>query len=185
MEYEQIPKYCSLCKHVGHQDFDCYSKGNAAKPPPSKCNNIRNQSANEFGQENNDPRGKNVAEPKALLVFDRMPVRVLHSVYTEKGACSKTAVAQQQSNCSETSESHQNTSEQSRDEMDLVIPTPLTSSLEDCVVRGKHKQSQSLDENFQPNSAFNFDIPKINTEFRILTSNRLKQLVAPTPPQFL
>ncbi|KAL0356476.1 UNVERIFIED_CONTAM: hypothetical protein Sradi_4094500 [Sesamum radiatum] len=34
IEYEQIPKYCSLCKHVGHRATECYSKGNAPKPPP-------------------------------------------------------------------------------------------------------------------------------------------------------
>ncbi|KAL0404414.1 UNVERIFIED_CONTAM: hypothetical protein Sradi_2082200 [Sesamum radiatum] len=33
VEYEQVPQYCSLCKHVGHQDSECYTKGNAPKPP--------------------------------------------------------------------------------------------------------------------------------------------------------
>ncbi|KAK4384651.1 hypothetical protein Sango_3040200 [Sesamum angolense] len=32
IEYEQIPRYCSLCKHVGHQDLECYSKSDATKP---------------------------------------------------------------------------------------------------------------------------------------------------------
>ncbi|KAL0287956.1 UNVERIFIED_CONTAM: hypothetical protein Sangu_2668200 [Sesamum angustifolium] len=32
--FEQLPEYCSLCKHVGHKDSDCFSKGNAPKPPP-------------------------------------------------------------------------------------------------------------------------------------------------------
>ncbi|KAL2251644.1 UNVERIFIED_CONTAM: hypothetical protein Sindi_2286700 [Sesamum indicum] len=32
--YEYLPEYCSLCKHVGHKDSDCFSKGNAPKPPP-------------------------------------------------------------------------------------------------------------------------------------------------------
>ncbi|KAL0311725.1 UNVERIFIED_CONTAM: hypothetical protein Sradi_5571800 [Sesamum radiatum] len=32
VEYEQVPQYCSLCKHVGHQDSECYTKGNAPKP---------------------------------------------------------------------------------------------------------------------------------------------------------
>ncbi|KAL0363789.1 UNVERIFIED_CONTAM: histone H3.2 [Sesamum calycinum] len=31
VEYEQVPHYCRLCKHVGHQDTECYSKGNATK----------------------------------------------------------------------------------------------------------------------------------------------------------
>ncbi|KAK4382993.1 hypothetical protein Sango_2818900 [Sesamum angolense] len=32
--FEQFPEYCSLCKHVGHKDSDCFSKVNAPKPPP-------------------------------------------------------------------------------------------------------------------------------------------------------
>ncbi|KAL2228169.1 UNVERIFIED_CONTAM: hypothetical protein Sindi_1796600 [Sesamum indicum] len=34
--YEDIPNFCSLCKHVGHRDSDCYLKGDAPKPPPRK-----------------------------------------------------------------------------------------------------------------------------------------------------
>ncbi|KAL0311724.1 UNVERIFIED_CONTAM: hypothetical protein Sradi_5571700 [Sesamum radiatum] len=33
IEYEEIPRYCTLCKHIGHNDSECYSKGNAPKPP--------------------------------------------------------------------------------------------------------------------------------------------------------
>ncbi|KAL0295661.1 UNVERIFIED_CONTAM: hypothetical protein Scaly_3093800 [Sesamum calycinum] len=33
--YEHIPSYCSLCKHVGHRDADCYSKGNHS--PKTDC----------------------------------------------------------------------------------------------------------------------------------------------------
>ncbi|KAL2225814.1 UNVERIFIED_CONTAM: hypothetical protein Sindi_1940100 [Sesamum indicum] len=36
IEYEDIPNFCSLCKHVGHRDSECYSKGDAPKPPPRK-----------------------------------------------------------------------------------------------------------------------------------------------------
>ncbi|KAL0321463.1 UNVERIFIED_CONTAM: hypothetical protein Sradi_5407800 [Sesamum radiatum] len=32
VEYEQVPLYCSLCQHVGHQGSECYSKGTAPKP---------------------------------------------------------------------------------------------------------------------------------------------------------
>ena len=39
IEYEDIPHYCSLCKHVGHRDSDCYTKGDAPKPPPQKPSN--------------------------------------------------------------------------------------------------------------------------------------------------
>ncbi|KAK4436664.1 hypothetical protein Salat_0000300 [Sesamum alatum] len=30
--YENVPKYCILCKHVGHEAQACYTKGNATKP---------------------------------------------------------------------------------------------------------------------------------------------------------
>ncbi|KAK4386327.1 hypothetical protein Sango_2503300 [Sesamum angolense] len=36
--YEHIPNYCSLCKHVRHRDAECYSKGDAPKPPPHRWN---------------------------------------------------------------------------------------------------------------------------------------------------
>ncbi|KAL2228322.1 UNVERIFIED_CONTAM: hypothetical protein Sindi_1811900 [Sesamum indicum] len=36
IEYEDIPHYCALCKHVGHRDSECYSKGDVPKPPPRK-----------------------------------------------------------------------------------------------------------------------------------------------------
>ncbi|KAL0375507.1 UNVERIFIED_CONTAM: hypothetical protein Sradi_3466400 [Sesamum radiatum] len=34
VEYEQLPPYCLLCKHVGHHELECYTKGSAPKPPP-------------------------------------------------------------------------------------------------------------------------------------------------------
>ncbi|KAL0359382.1 UNVERIFIED_CONTAM: hypothetical protein Sangu_0787600 [Sesamum angustifolium] len=34
--FEQIPPYCTLCKHVGHLNSACYSKGNAPKPAPRR-----------------------------------------------------------------------------------------------------------------------------------------------------
>ncbi|KAL2248140.1 UNVERIFIED_CONTAM: putative mitochondrial protein [Sesamum indicum] len=30
--FENLPKYCMLCKHVGHEAQNCYTKGNAPKP---------------------------------------------------------------------------------------------------------------------------------------------------------
>ncbi|KAK4394247.1 hypothetical protein Sango_1895500 [Sesamum angolense] len=30
--YEQAPQYCKLCKHISHQEKDCYASGNAPKP---------------------------------------------------------------------------------------------------------------------------------------------------------
>ncbi|KAL2227908.1 UNVERIFIED_CONTAM: hypothetical protein Sindi_1770500 [Sesamum indicum] len=49
IEYEDIPHYCSLCKHVGHRDSDCYTEGDAPKPPPRK-------------PRNREMKGKKVAE---------------------------------------------------------------------------------------------------------------------------
>ncbi|KAK4386320.1 hypothetical protein Sango_2502600 [Sesamum angolense] len=60
VEYEQIPHYCSLCKHVGYNDGDCYSKRNAPKPrrqenfQKGKKQRAKAQNVAEFG-------GKNVA----------------------------------------------------------------------------------------------------------------------------
>ncbi|KAL0288363.1 UNVERIFIED_CONTAM: hypothetical protein Sradi_7098900, partial [Sesamum radiatum] len=33
IEYEEVPRYCTLCKHLGHNDAECYSKGDALKTP--------------------------------------------------------------------------------------------------------------------------------------------------------
>ncbi|KAL0424143.1 UNVERIFIED_CONTAM: hypothetical protein Sradi_0949100 [Sesamum radiatum] len=76
--YEHIPHYCSLCKHVGHIDAECYSKGSAPKPPPHRRN---------FGKkaaENHKLKGKAVAQD-VVKVFDKMPEKM------EVGECSKTA----------------------------------------------------------------------------------------------
>ncbi|KAL2244367.1 UNVERIFIED_CONTAM: hypothetical protein Sindi_0554700 [Sesamum indicum] len=57
IEYEDIPHYCSLCKHVGHRDSDCYTEGDAPKPPPRKPSNRAGKKvAEEVG------RGKAVAK---------------------------------------------------------------------------------------------------------------------------
>ncbi|KAL0359940.1 UNVERIFIED_CONTAM: hypothetical protein Sradi_3678500 [Sesamum radiatum] len=37
VEFEQVPQYCSLCKHVGHHDLECYTRGNAPKPPRKRA----------------------------------------------------------------------------------------------------------------------------------------------------
>ncbi|KAL2224095.1 UNVERIFIED_CONTAM: hypothetical protein Sindi_3009900 [Sesamum indicum] len=57
IEYEDIPHYCSLCKHVGHRDSDCYTEGDAPKPPPRKPSNCAGKKvAEKVG------RGKAVAK---------------------------------------------------------------------------------------------------------------------------
>ncbi|XP_011094921.1 uncharacterized protein LOC105174492 [Sesamum indicum] len=61
IEYEDIPHYCSLCKHVGHRDSDCYTEGDAPKPPPQKPRNrAEKKVAEEVG------RGKAVAKETLL-----------------------------------------------------------------------------------------------------------------------
>ncbi|KAL2225666.1 UNVERIFIED_CONTAM: hypothetical protein Sindi_2927600, partial [Sesamum indicum] len=37
IEYEDIPHYCSLCKHVGHRDSDCYTEGDASEATPPEA----------------------------------------------------------------------------------------------------------------------------------------------------
>ncbi|KAL2237408.1 UNVERIFIED_CONTAM: hypothetical protein Sindi_0932500 [Sesamum indicum] len=41
--FKHLPEYCSLCKHVGHKDIECFSKGNAPKPPPRNKINHKHQ----------------------------------------------------------------------------------------------------------------------------------------------
>ncbi|KAL0327396.1 UNVERIFIED_CONTAM: hypothetical protein Sangu_1817600 [Sesamum angustifolium] len=68
--YEHVPNYCSLCKHIGHSDAECYSKGDAPKPPPHR---------RIFGKKAAD-RFK--LKGKADQVLDKMPEK------TEVGECS-------------------------------------------------------------------------------------------------
>ncbi|KAL0328999.1 UNVERIFIED_CONTAM: hypothetical protein Sradi_4886600 [Sesamum radiatum] len=70
--YEHIPNYCSLCKHVGHYDAECYSKGDAPKAPPHR------QKAGKIYK----MKGKAVAQD-VYKVFDKMPEK------SEAGECSK------------------------------------------------------------------------------------------------
>ncbi|KAL0417384.1 UNVERIFIED_CONTAM: hypothetical protein Slati_3570300 [Sesamum latifolium] len=62
--YEQVPKYCNLCKHVGHDNLECFSMGNAPRPPP------RNHTVKQ-------PKGK-----EKKMTDERVAM--------EKGECSKT-----------------------------------------------------------------------------------------------
>ncbi|KAK4386321.1 hypothetical protein Sango_2502700 [Sesamum angolense] len=67
VEYEQVPKYCNLCKHVGHENLECYSKGNAPLPPQRKWKKVAKHS--KF---------------KEKMTTDEC-------VFMEKGECSKSA----------------------------------------------------------------------------------------------
>ncbi|KAL0297127.1 UNVERIFIED_CONTAM: hypothetical protein Sradi_6764800 [Sesamum radiatum] len=89
IEYEQVPHYCSLCKHIGHQESECYSKGNAPNPPPPPPPCRRMDRKNEAIDENAHKRqqkmkGKVVVQ-HARKVLDNFPVRNDPSVLMEKG----------------------------------------------------------------------------------------------------
>ncbi|KAL0433841.1 UNVERIFIED_CONTAM: hypothetical protein Slati_2718400 [Sesamum latifolium] len=83
VEFEEVPKYCSLCKHVGHKDADCYSKGNAPKPPPRRQNEDRKQNTEGATLQQKQFRGKT----KVHQVFDDRPER--SHIHMERGECSK------------------------------------------------------------------------------------------------
>ncbi|KAL0324759.1 UNVERIFIED_CONTAM: hypothetical protein Sradi_5045200 [Sesamum radiatum] len=79
--YEHIPSYCSLCKHVGHRDADCYSKGNAPKPPPNR---------RHAGKKNEAADHK--LKGKAMAVYKVLDKKTSKNpIVTEAGECSKTA----------------------------------------------------------------------------------------------
>ncbi|KAL0298425.1 UNVERIFIED_CONTAM: hypothetical protein Sradi_6502300 [Sesamum radiatum] len=90
IEYEQIQRYCSLCKHVGHHDLECYTKGNATKPLPRKRIDGKNKTAvvNEHKQKQK-LQGKKVMQA-TRKVIDERDVRKEPTV-VERGECSKTA----------------------------------------------------------------------------------------------
>ncbi|KAL0359939.1 UNVERIFIED_CONTAM: hypothetical protein Sradi_3678400 [Sesamum radiatum] len=56
VEYEQVPLYCSLCQHVGHQGSECYSKGNAPKPTRTRVDG-RKRGAVELKQQQQGREG--------------------------------------------------------------------------------------------------------------------------------
>ncbi|KAL0368124.1 UNVERIFIED_CONTAM: hypothetical protein Scaly_1031300 [Sesamum calycinum] len=51
--FENLPKYCLLCKHAGHDARNCYTKGNAPKPQSNK-NQQGINNADATGIENNN-----------------------------------------------------------------------------------------------------------------------------------
>ncbi|KAL0324945.1 UNVERIFIED_CONTAM: hypothetical protein Sradi_5063800 [Sesamum radiatum] len=77
--YEDIPNYCSLCKHVGHCDAECYSKGDAPKPPPHRGSFGKKAAANY------KLKGKAVIQ-QVDKVLDKIPEK------TKVGECSKNAI---------------------------------------------------------------------------------------------
>ncbi|KAL0318168.1 UNVERIFIED_CONTAM: hypothetical protein Scaly_2861100 [Sesamum calycinum] len=88
VEYEQVPKYCSLCKHVGHQESECYSKGNAPNPPPHRRMEGKNEAIKENAHKRQQKmKGKAVVQ-HARKVLDKFPERNEPSVLMEKGESS-------------------------------------------------------------------------------------------------
>ncbi|KAK4411553.1 hypothetical protein Sango_0228300 [Sesamum angolense] len=77
--YEHIPNYCSLCKHVGHCDAECYSKEDDPKPPSHRWN-FGKKAAAKYKL-----KGMAVVQD-VYKVLDKMPEK------TEVGECSKNAV---------------------------------------------------------------------------------------------
>ncbi|KAL0356486.1 UNVERIFIED_CONTAM: hypothetical protein Scaly_1334300 [Sesamum calycinum] len=84
--YEQVPNYCSLCKHVGHRDTECYSKGDAPKPPSQR---------RKFWKKKNEVteryklKGKAVAQDVHKML-DKMTEKNI--TVNEVGECSKNAI---------------------------------------------------------------------------------------------
>ncbi|KAL0367874.1 UNVERIFIED_CONTAM: hypothetical protein Sradi_3677500 [Sesamum radiatum] len=62
VEFEQVPQYCSLCKHVGHHDLECYTKGNAPKPPPRA-----KQTKHKTMVQNSTEKGKCSKTPEIIV----------------------------------------------------------------------------------------------------------------------
>ncbi|KAL0298427.1 UNVERIFIED_CONTAM: hypothetical protein Sradi_6502500 [Sesamum radiatum] len=88
--YEQILNYCSLCKHAGHRDAECYSKGDAPKPPLNRQTAAAGkQKMKEKAVAQYVIKGKNVVEHQARQAFDKIPEKKL--TVTEVGGCSQTA----------------------------------------------------------------------------------------------
>ncbi|KAL0412319.1 UNVERIFIED_CONTAM: hypothetical protein Sradi_1433600 [Sesamum radiatum] len=66
IEYEEIPRHCTLCKHIGHNDSECYSKGNAPKPPRRRVDGKTAATAEHKQQQTK--KGKWVAVEKEPIV---------------------------------------------------------------------------------------------------------------------
>ncbi|KAL0307653.1 UNVERIFIED_CONTAM: hypothetical protein Sangu_3017700 [Sesamum angustifolium] len=79
--YEDIPNYCSLCKHVGHCDAEYYSKGDAPKPPPPHTRIFGKKAAAKYIL-----KGKGLGLQHVDKVLDKIPEKI------EVGECSKNAI---------------------------------------------------------------------------------------------
>ncbi|KAL0283416.1 UNVERIFIED_CONTAM: hypothetical protein Sradi_7230000 [Sesamum radiatum] len=81
--FEQLPEYCSLCKHVGHKDVNCFSKGNAPRPPPRSNLYPRQRQVAGTGMKQTRDKGKKVFEQVNRTERNSAPFT------SEKAECSK------------------------------------------------------------------------------------------------
>ncbi|KAL0324719.1 UNVERIFIED_CONTAM: hypothetical protein Scaly_2439000 [Sesamum calycinum] len=80
--FEKLPEYCSLCKHVGHKDSDCFSKGNAPKPLPRNKIISRHEQFVGIGMKQARDKGQKVIESVSRPVasnFERSKVEAEYS----------------------------------------------------------------------------------------------------------
>ncbi|KAL0344212.1 UNVERIFIED_CONTAM: hypothetical protein Sangu_1308600 [Sesamum angustifolium] len=89
IEYEKIPHYCSLCKHVGHQALECYSKGDASNPLANELTG-KNKSAAGNEQKTSTENEREYGNATCLQGVRQMPARK-ESTVLERDECSKTA----------------------------------------------------------------------------------------------
>ncbi|KAL0326472.1 UNVERIFIED_CONTAM: hypothetical protein Sangu_1725200 [Sesamum angustifolium] len=86
---EQLPEYCSLCKHVGHKDSDCFSKDNAPKPPPRNKIIPRHQQFAGTGIKQARDKGQKVTKSVGHPVTGQNSERSKTPLHAEEVECSK------------------------------------------------------------------------------------------------
>lgn len=67
--FEKLPHFCSLCRHLGHKNSECYTKGNAPRPPPRKPKTQRPNTDDARGSTHSVDKGKGAAEFDQMLHF--------------------------------------------------------------------------------------------------------------------
>ncbi|KAL0356484.1 UNVERIFIED_CONTAM: Transposon TX1 uncharacterized protein [Sesamum radiatum] len=99
--FENLPKYCMLCKHIGHEAQHCYTKGNAPKPQrfahqqKGKAKIAPRQNARgaehvenvifEIGEPSNSKRKDNVAFPIGIESKNNFTVLSLEEAADNSG----------------------------------------------------------------------------------------------------
>ncbi|KAL2223915.1 UNVERIFIED_CONTAM: hypothetical protein Sindi_3034600 [Sesamum indicum] len=107
VDFENLPEYCSLYKHVGHKDIDCFSKGNAPKPPSRNKINHRHQQFAGIEIKQACDKGKKVTVPshgkQENLKMDNTgtPNTVTHQGAAMQECTSDTTLTPQGENCTD------------------------------------------------------------------------------------